>query len=96
MNKWKQALGDFQSKTASAVNSAVRQIDKSLAQDGPILPQQQERQPDPHASSQYLRCVPSAACERDSTRSAAQLSRTVSVKSSQSLPLAAHTHAQPT
>lgn len=57
MKKWKEALSKLEASTANAVNSAVRQIDKTLANDGPILPQQQqqpERSPDPQ---QYLRCV---------------------------------------
>lgn len=56
MKKWKEALSKLEASTANAVNSAVRQIDKTLANDGPILPQQQqpERSPEPQ---QYLRCV---------------------------------------
>lgn len=54
MKKWKEALTDIRASTANAVNSAVRQIDKSLTNDAILPPQQQERAPDPQ---QFLRWV---------------------------------------
>jgi hypothetical protein len=57
MKKWKEALTDIRASTANAVNSAVRQIDKSLTNEAILPPQQQERVPDPQ---QFLRWVADA------------------------------------
>jgi hypothetical protein len=57
MKKWKEALGEIRNTTANAVNSAVRQIDKSLTNEA--LPAPQQERP---ADQQFLRWAPSMAC----------------------------------
>jgi hypothetical protein len=61
MKKWKEALGEIRNTTANAVNSAVRQIDKSLTNEA--LPSPQPERP---ADQQFLRWASHMACAADS------------------------------